>query len=87
MKIQRKGFNAYIEDNKLHIEVDLSNDGGMSKSGKSLTIASSEGNIVVEPNREIRLGLNVFCKNPGFKGGMARASAVSEMPEAENAHV
>ena len=83
MKIQRKGFNAYIEDNKLHIEVDLSNDGGVSKSGKSLTIASSEGNIVVEPNREIRLGLNVFCKNPGFH----KASAVSEMPEAENAHV
>lgn len=66
MKMQRKGFDAEIEKDILTIRVDLSKDFGASKSSKSLTVASSEGNIMVDVGRNIRLGLNVFKPNPAY---------------------
>ena len=51
-----------VEGNKLFIEVDLSKDFGESKSGKSITIASTEGNISIPENEEIKIGLNIYKK-------------------------
>lgn len=53
VKIEKKG-------EKLTIEVDLSVKGSPSKSGKSLVIASSEGNKLIDPDKKIYLGLNVY---------------------------
>lgn len=40
--------------------VDLSVKGTPSKSGKSLVIASTSGNIIIDPEKKIFMGLNVY---------------------------
>ena len=57
-----KNIEMKVEGNKLFIEVDLSKDFGESKSGKSITIASTEGNISIPENEEIKIGLNIYKK-------------------------
>ena len=44
----------------LTITVDLAKTFGASKSGKSLTIASTDGNMGVPGSPEIKIGLNIF---------------------------
>ena len=46
-------------DNKLVITIDLSKDYGRSKSGKTICIASTKGNVSV-PDSEAVIGLNVY---------------------------
>ncbi len=46
---------------KLTIEVDLSKELGPSKSGKTIIIATSEGNQKVE-GTDVVLGLNLYKK-------------------------
>lgn len=50
-----------IEGNILTIKVDLTKEFGPSSSGKTIIIASSEGNVNV-PDREEKIGLNVYRK-------------------------
>jgi hypothetical protein len=45
----------------LTITVDLSKEFGPSSSGKTIIIASTEGNVAV-PNRDEKVGLNVYRK-------------------------
>ena len=49
-----------VENNKLTIEVDLTKTFGPSKSGKTIIIASTQGNQTVAPG--VQLGLNVYKK-------------------------
>lgn len=46
--------------NILTITVDLSKNSGPSKSGKSIVIASTLGNTLIDPDKKIYLGLNVY---------------------------
>ena len=46
----------------LTITVDVSKDFGKSSSGKSIIIASTEGNVSVPDKDEIKIGLNVYKK-------------------------
>lgn len=50
------------KDNKLVITVDLKKTHGKSKSGKTVTIASSQGNTRAKDNddNEFIFGLNVY---------------------------
>jgi len=48
-----------IKGDKLIIEIDLTKDFGLSKSGKTITIASTRGNQQVEGTDAI-IGLNVY---------------------------
>ena len=48
-----------VKDNKLIVEVDLSVESGLSKSGKTITIASTKGNQKIEGTDAI-IGLNVY---------------------------
>ncbi|MDD3933888.1 hypothetical protein [Methanoculleus sp. UBA303] len=57
-----KNIDMAIEGNILTIRVDLGKDFGESKSGKSITIASTEGNIAVPGHEEIKIGLNIYRK-------------------------
>ena len=50
-----------VEGNILTITVDLSKDFGPSSSGKTIIIASTEGNVSV-PDRDEKVGLNVYRK-------------------------
>lgn len=45
----------------LHLEIDLDEDLGPSKSGKSIGIASTKGNKLI-PGTEAVLGLNCYRK-------------------------
>jgi hypothetical protein len=47
----------------LTIKVDLSKDFGPSSSGKTMIIASTEGNVSI-PGREEKIGLNIYKKKP-----------------------
>ena len=48
-----------IKGDKLIIEIDLTKDFGPSKSGKTITIASTRGNQKIEGTNAI-IGLNVY---------------------------
>lgn len=54
-----KNVEMTVAGNILTIKVDLTKDFGTSSSRKSIIIASAEGNVSV-PNREEKVGLNVY---------------------------
>ena len=56
-----KNVEMSILGNILTITVDLSKEFGPSSSGKTIIIASTEGNVAV-PNRDEKIGLNVYRK-------------------------
>lgn len=60
--IRMKNMDLKIEGSTLTVTVDLSKDFGESKSGKSITIASSEGNISIPGQDDIKIGLNIYRK-------------------------
>ena len=53
-----------VDGDKLTIIVDLSQEFGLSSSGKSITIASTEGNVSVPNREEVKIGLNVYKPRP-----------------------
>jgi len=60
METQGEGFTVKVNDKEMVITVDLSGKGTLSKSGKSVVIASSRGNIKIAG---VSLGLNVYRPN------------------------
>jgi hypothetical protein len=54
-----KNVKTRVEEDTLVIEIDLSQDFGPSKSGKTIMIASTEGNVSI-PGRTEKIGLNVY---------------------------
>ncbi len=48
-----------VKDGKLIIEIDLTKEFGLSKSGKTVTIASTRGNKNIEGTDAV-IGLNVY---------------------------
>ncbi|GCE19887.1 hypothetical protein [Dictyobacter kobayashii] len=59
-----KNVDLKIEGNKLIIAVDLGQEYGPSSSGKSITIASTEGNIAIPGCEEFKIGLNIYKPRP-----------------------
>jgi len=59
-----KNVTTTVAGTKLTIVIDLSKDHGPSASGKSLTVASSEG--AQDVGGGIKLNLNVYKSNPGY---------------------
>jgi hypothetical protein len=56
-----KNVEMTVENGVLTIKVDLSKEFGPSSSGKTIIIASTEGNVSI-PDREEKVGLNVYRK-------------------------
>jgi len=56
-----KNVELEVEGNILTIKVDLTKEFGPSSSGKTIIIASTEGNVTI-PGREEKIGLNVYRK-------------------------
>jgi len=54
-----KNVEMTVEGETLIIRVDLSKDFGKSKSGKTIIVASTEGNVSV-PERDEKIGLNIY---------------------------
>ena len=57
-----KNVEMKLEDNILTIKVDITKEFGPSSSGKTIIIASTEGNISIPERDEIKIGLNVYRK-------------------------
>ncbi|MDW7727897.1 MAG: hypothetical protein ACNA7I_03015 [Candidatus Methanoperedens sp.] len=57
-----KNVDITIDGDLLTIKVDLSKDFGPSSSGKTIIIASSEGNQSLPGREDIKIGLNVYKK-------------------------
>lgn len=51
-----------LEKQKLVIEVDLSVKGAASKSGKSVVLATTSGNVEVPGSDGVKIGLNIYRK-------------------------
>ena len=56
-----KNVEMHVEGNILTIRIDLSKEYGPSSSGKTIIIASTEGNVSV-PEHQEKIGLNVYRK-------------------------
>ncbi len=56
-----KNVQMTMDGDLLTITVDLSKEFGPSSSGKTIIIASTEGNVTI-PEREEKIGLNVYRK-------------------------
>jgi len=57
-----KNVKMSVKNNKLTIEVDLTQEFGKSASGKSIIIGSTEGNVDVDGADGVKIGLNVYKK-------------------------
>ena len=57
-----KNIEMKVDGNILTITVDLTKDFGPSSSGKTIIIASTEGNASVPGHDAVKMGLNVYKK-------------------------
>jgi hypothetical protein len=60
-----KNVEMSVSGNTLTITVDMAQSFGPSKSGKTVVIATTEGNITI-PGTESKIGLNIY-KYPDSK--------------------
>jgi hypothetical protein len=58
-----KNVTMRMEGKKLIIEIEMDQDFGPSKSGKTRIIASTEGNISAPGDEDVKIGLNVYRYN------------------------
>ena len=56
-----KNVEMSVEGTVLTITVDLSKEFGPSSTGKTIIVASTEGNVTI-PDRQEKIGLNVYRK-------------------------
>jgi len=57
-----KNVEMKVVGNILTIQVDLSKEFGPSSSGKTIIIATTEGNVAIDGHEEAKIGLNVYRK-------------------------
>lgn len=57
-----ENVKATVKGSILTLEVDLSKRGAKSSTGKTVRVASTEGNLPVDGYPDIKFGLNVFTK-------------------------
>lgn len=57
-----KNVEMNLEGNILTIKVDITKEFGPSSSGKTIIIASTEGNIAIPDKDDVKIGLNVYRK-------------------------
>ena len=58
-----KNVQMTFDEDDLVIRINLKNAGDISKSGKSIVIATTEGNQSVPGTDDIKIGLNVYRPN------------------------
>ena len=57
-----KNVEMSLEGTILMIKVDLSKEFGPSASGKTIIIASTEGNVPIPGREDVKVGFNVYHK-------------------------
>ena len=61
-----KNCEMKLDGNILTITVDISKEFGVSSSGKSIIISSTEGNVSIPEKDDIKIGLNIYRKAQGW---------------------
>jgi hypothetical protein len=51
-----------VENNILTVKVDLTKEFGPSASGKTIIIATTEGNVPIVGSEDKKIGLNIYRK-------------------------
>jgi hypothetical protein len=59
-----KNVDLIVNGNILTINVDLTKEFGPSSSGKTIIIATTEGNQSVPTREDVKIGVNVYKKKP-----------------------
>jgi len=59
-----KNVEMKVDGDILTIKVDVTKEFGPSASGKTIIIASTEGNIAIPDKEDVKIGLNVYKKKP-----------------------
>lgn len=72
-KVGMKNVELQVQENILKIVCDLSREYGPSKSGKTIIVASTEGNKSV-PGRDEKIGLNIYRQQSGKQATGRRSS-------------
>ena len=49
-----------VQDNKAVITIDLTKDFGPSKSGKTIVVATTRGNVPIPGSDTIKIGINCY---------------------------
>ncbi len=62
-----------VERDRLVIIVDLSKELGVSSSGKSIIIATTEGNVALPGHEEVKVGLNIYRPQQSERNGRRTA--------------
>lgn len=62
MTMYGENVNVEVKDGKAVITIDLTKTFGRSASGKSITVASTKGNVVLDGTGGVTLGLNAYKK-------------------------
>lgn len=57
-----KNVEIQVEGNILTVRVDLTKEYGPSSSGKTIIVASTEGNADIPDTDGIKIGLNIYKK-------------------------
>jgi predicted membrane protein len=57
-----------VQGDILTIKIDLKKRFGPSSSGKTISIATTSGNISVPEHKDIKIGVNAYVKNSDYKG-------------------
>jgi len=59
-----KNVEMKLDGDILTIKVDITKEFGPSASGKTIIIASTEGNISIPDKEDVKIGLNIYKKKP-----------------------
>ena len=59
-----KNVDLKVEGDILTIKVDLAKEFGPSASGKTIIIATTEGNQTIPDHENMKVGLNIYKKPP-----------------------
>jgi len=57
-----KNVEIEVKDNILTMKIDLTKEFGPSSSGKTIIIATTEGNVSIPDHDDKKVGLNVYRK-------------------------
>ncbi|OPY89243.1 MAG: hypothetical protein A4E71_00046 [Smithella sp. PtaU1.Bin162] len=61
-KCSMKNVEMKLDGDILTIKIDVTKEFGPSASGKTIIIASTEGNISIPEKDDVKIGLNVYKK-------------------------
>lgn len=58
-----KNINMSVKDDKLTIVIDLTQTHGLTKSEKSITVGTTQGNLSVPGREDIKISVNCYTPN------------------------